>query len=122
MLRVPVATFGDAMDALEQLGTVVHSSSSGTDVTTQVIDVQQRLRTLRISLRDLNSFQRHAATIDQLLRFENAITQRRGAVPVAQGAARPPGEPDQHVHDRPRRLGPAGTRRARPSTAVTPGS
>lgn len=78
VLRVPVATFGNAMDTLEQLGTVVHSSSSGTDVTTQVIDVQQRLRTLRISLRDLNSFQQHAATIDQLLRFENAITQRRG--------------------------------------------
>ncbi len=78
VLRVPVATFGGAMDALEHLGTVVHSSSSGTDVTTQVIDVQQRLRTLRISLRDLNSFQQHATTIDQLLRFENAITLRRG--------------------------------------------
>jgi hypothetical protein len=78
VLRVPVASFTGAMDALEQLGTVVHSSSSGQDVTTQVIDVQQRLRTLRISLRDLNSFQRQATTIDQLLRFESAITQRRG--------------------------------------------
>ncbi len=56
----------------------MHSSSTGKDVTTQVIDVQQRLRTLRISLRDLNSFQRQASTINQLLRFENAITQRRG--------------------------------------------
>ena len=57
---------------------MVHSSSSGKDVTTEVIDVQQRLRTLRISLHDLNSFQRQAANIDQLLRFESAITQRRG--------------------------------------------
>ena len=78
VLRVPVTSFATAMDDLEQLGTVVHSSSTGKDVTTQVIDVQQRLRTLRISLRDLNSFQRQATTIDQLLRFENAITQRRG--------------------------------------------
>lgn len=78
VLRVPVASFGVAMDDLEGLGTVVHSSTTGKDVTTQVIDVQQRLRTLRISLRDLNAFQRRAATIDQLLRFENAITQRRG--------------------------------------------
>jgi hypothetical protein len=78
VLRVPVASFGSAMDELEQLGTVVHSSSSAEDVTTQVIDVQQRLRTLRISLRDLNSFQRRATDIDQLLRFESAITQRRG--------------------------------------------
>jgi hypothetical protein len=78
VLRVPVATFTHAVDDLEQLGTVVHSSSTGKDVTTQVIDVQQRLKTLRISLHDLNSFQRQASTIDQLLRFENAITQRRG--------------------------------------------
>jgi hypothetical protein len=66
------------MDDLENLGTVVHSSSSGKDITTEVIDVQQRLRTLRISLHDLNSFQRQASNIDQLLRFESAITQRRG--------------------------------------------
>ena len=78
VLRVPVASFASAMDDLEQLGTVVHSSSNAKDVTTEVIDVQQRLRTLRISLHDLNAFQRQAATIDQLLRFENAITQRRG--------------------------------------------
>ena len=78
VLRVPVSSFSTAMDDLEKFGTVVHSSSTGKDVTTQVIDVQQRLRTLRISLRDLNSFQRQASTINQLLRFENAITQRRG--------------------------------------------
>jgi uncharacterized protein DUF4349 len=78
VLRVPVASFGQAMDDLEHLGKVVHSSSNAKDVTTEVIDVQQRLKTLRISLRDLNSFQRQARTIDQLLRFENAITQRRG--------------------------------------------
>ena len=78
VLRVPVDSFGTAMSDLERLGTVVHSSSTGQDVTTEVIDVEQRLRTLRISLHDLNAFQRRAATIDQLLRFENAITQRRG--------------------------------------------
>jgi uncharacterized protein DUF4349 len=78
VLRVPVASFASAMDDLEQLGTVVHSSSNVKDVTTEVIDVQQRLRTLRISLHDLNAFQRRAASIDQLLRFESAITQRRG--------------------------------------------
>ena len=78
VLRVPVDSFTTAMGDLGSLGTVVHSSSSGKDVTTEVIDVQQRLRTLRISLLDLNSFQRQAANIDQLLRFESAITQRRG--------------------------------------------
>jgi hypothetical protein len=78
VLRVPVASFRKAMTAVEGLGTVVHSSSTGKDVTTEVIDVQQRLKTLRISLHDLNSFQRQASDIGQLLRFENAITHRRG--------------------------------------------
>lgn len=78
VLRVPVGSFATAMDDLEHLATVTHSSSTGKDVTTEVIDVRQRLKTLRISLHDLNSFQRRAATIVELLRFENAITQRRG--------------------------------------------
>lgn len=78
VLRVPVDSFTRAVDDLEQLGTVVSSNSTGKDVTTEVIDVRQRLKTLRISLRDLNSFQAQATNIDQLLRFENAITQRRG--------------------------------------------
>jgi hypothetical protein len=77
-LRVPVATFSRAMTSLEGLGTVVSSTSNAQDVTTEVIDEQQRLRTLRISLHDLNAFQKQAANIDQLLRFESAITQRRG--------------------------------------------
>ncbi|WP_151083333.1 DUF4349 domain-containing protein [Nocardioides cynanchi] len=78
VLRVPVARFRAAMRDVEGLGTVGHSSSTGRDVTTEVIDVQQRLKTLRISLHDLNAFQRQATGIDQLLRFENAITARRG--------------------------------------------
>jgi hypothetical protein len=78
VLRVPVASFGKAMHRVEDLGTVVHSSSTGKDVSTEVIDIQQRLKTLRISLHDLNSFQSQASDIGQLLRFENAITQRRG--------------------------------------------
>jgi hypothetical protein len=78
VLRVPVASFATAIDDVERLGTVVHSTSAGKDVTTRVIDIRQRLKTLRISLHELNSFQRRAANIDQLLRFENAITQRRG--------------------------------------------
>ncbi len=78
VLRVPVSSFTTAVDDLEHLGKVVHSTSTAKDVTTEVIDIQQRLKTLRISLNELNSFQRQAANIDQLLRFENAITQRRG--------------------------------------------
>ncbi len=78
VLRVPVTRFTGAMHRVEALGKVVHSSSTGKDVTTEVIDVQQRLKTLRISLHDLNAFQRQATDIGQLLRFENAITARRG--------------------------------------------
>ena len=50
VLRVPVTRFTGAMHRVEALGKVVHSSSTGKDVTTEVIDVQQRLKTLRISL------------------------------------------------------------------------
>ncbi len=76
VLRVPVGRFGAAMDALERIGTLKTSDSQTKDVTTQVIDVRERVRTLRTSLGRLHKFQRQTANIDDLIRFEQEITDR----------------------------------------------
>ena len=103
------------MDDLEHLGTVVHSSSSGKDVTTQVIDVQQRLRTLqdqpaRPQLVPAPGGQHRPAAP---LRERHHPASRR--VPVAQGAARPPGR------TRPACPRSTSTSRSRPLTPRPPG-
>lgn len=76
VLRVPVTRFTDAMDALEAIGTTQHSDTKSDDVTTEVIDVDERVETLQNSLDRLQSYQAEAKDIEDLLRFEQQITQR----------------------------------------------
>jgi hypothetical protein len=76
VVRVPVERFKAAMTALQGLGTAEHSDSSAKDVTTEVIDVNERVETLENSLDRLQRFQRSAAGIDDLIRYEQQITER----------------------------------------------
>jgi hypothetical protein len=77
VLRVPVARFEAAKDALERLGTLKSSTESAEDVTTQVIDVRERVQTLQNSLDRLQRFQRSAQDVRDLIRFEEDITRRQ---------------------------------------------
>ena len=76
VLRVPVAEFTVAVDALENLGKMKTSESRSKDVTTQVIDVNERVQTIQTSLDRLQKFQRQSNNIDDLIRFEDQVTQR----------------------------------------------
>lgn len=76
VVRVPVATFEDAMARIRELGRVRHSDSQSKDVTQQVIDVDERVETLQNSLDRLQEYQSRAEDIDDLIRFEDQITQR----------------------------------------------
>ncbi len=76
VLRVPVADFEAAMSALQEIGRTQSAESSARDVTTQVIDVEERVRTLRNSIHRLQRFQQQSANIDDLIRFEQEITDR----------------------------------------------
>jgi hypothetical protein len=77
VLRVPVAKFEAAKDALERLGTLKSSTESAEDVTTEVIDVRERVQTLQNSLDRLQRFQRSAQDVRDLIRFEEDITRRQ---------------------------------------------
>lgn len=77
VLRVPVAKFEAAKDALERLGTLKSSTESAKDVTTEVIDVNERVQTLQNSLDRLQRFQRSAQDVKDLIRFEEDITRRQ---------------------------------------------
>jgi hypothetical protein len=76
VIRVPVAEFSAAMDALENLGKMETSSSKSRDVTTEVIDVNERVETIQNSLDRLQKFQSQSDNIDDLIRFEDQITER----------------------------------------------
>jgi hypothetical protein len=76
VLRVPVDRFGYALGTLEKIGRMRTSDSRSKDVTSQVIDVDERVQTLRTSIDRLQKFQRDTANIDDLIRFEREITDR----------------------------------------------
>ena len=76
VLRVPVADFTAAMDALKKLGKLEASRSNAEDVTTQVIDVDERVQTIQNSLDRLQRLQQRSASLEDLIDFEDQITQR----------------------------------------------
>ena len=77
VLRVPVERFQAAKSALMKMGRLQTSDETSKDVTTQVIDVEERVQTLQNSLDDLQRFQRSAKDVKDLLDFEEKITQRQ---------------------------------------------
>ena len=77
VLRVPVEKFTAAKSALMKMGKLQTSDETSKDVTTQVIDVEERVQTLQNSLDDLQRFQRSAKDVKDLLDFEEKITQRQ---------------------------------------------
>ena len=77
VLRVPVAQFDAVQEDLQRLGTLRSSTETGKDVTTEVIDVAERVQTLRNSLDRLQRFQRTSNDVDDLIRYETEITRRQ---------------------------------------------
>jgi hypothetical protein len=85
VLRIPVAKFEAAKRALEKLGRLRFSNESAKDVTTEVIDVDERVQTLRNSLDRLQRFQRSATDVADLLRYENQIAERQSELQSIEG-------------------------------------
>ncbi len=77
VLRVPVETFPAVKKALEGLGKLQSSDETSKDVTTEVIDVDERVETLQNSLDNLQRYQQRAKDVTELLRYEDQITARQ---------------------------------------------
>jgi hypothetical protein len=76
VLRVPSADFETVMHAFKDFSTVLDTTSKGEDVSTQVIDVNSRIRTQEVSLRRLQKFLGQAKSVQDVIRLESAIAQR----------------------------------------------
>jgi hypothetical protein len=77
VLRVPVDRFAATKKALMGMGKLETSDESAKDVTSEVIDVDERVQTLQNSLDDLQRYQRGARDVKDLLDFEEKITERQ---------------------------------------------
>ena len=76
VLRVPAAGLDDLISQVVALGHEVSRAEQGSDVTTEVADVNARVTELQISVSRLQDFLRHSGSITDLLALESQLTQR----------------------------------------------
>jgi hypothetical protein len=77
VLRVPAAGLDQLMDKVIALGHETSRTEQGSDVTTEVADVNARITELQISVGRLQDFLRHSGSITDLLALESQLTQRQ---------------------------------------------
>lgn len=76
-IRVPAKDFGTAMDAISGLGKLVDRSRTSEDVTTQVIDVNARVRSQKLSLARVQALLAKAKDLNQIIAIESQLSQRQ---------------------------------------------
>ena len=77
-LRIPAETLDATIEKLGDLGTVVEISTTAENVTSQVKDVDARVKSLQASVDRLTTLLATASDVDQLVSIESSLTQRQG--------------------------------------------
>jgi hypothetical protein len=77
VLRVPVDDFDEVMDELAKLDTLASTSTSSEDVTTQLIDVEARIKVQEASVQRVRQLLARAASIRDIMAIENELANRQ---------------------------------------------
>lgn len=77
VLRIPSAGFADAMTALEDAADLISSDTNREDVTTEVIDVNVRLRVQRRSIARISLLLDRAQSIRDIVNIEGQLSRRQ---------------------------------------------
>ncbi len=85
-LRVPVGSFAQVMDSLENMAIrVVSRQEQSQDVTGEYVDQSARLEQLEAARQRLLEIMKEAKTTDDLLRVESQLTQRETEIEALKG-------------------------------------
>jgi hypothetical protein len=76
-LRVPASSFDKALDRLGALGTVRNREQSVEDVTTQVIDIDARVKAQTESVASIQRLLARARTIAEIMSIESQLSSRQ---------------------------------------------
>lgn len=76
-LRVPVKTFESALGALRKLGEVVQDQSNSDDVTTEVADIEARIKVMRAEEDSYVTMLRAARRVGELLEIKERLSSVR---------------------------------------------
>lgn len=76
-LRIPTEKLDTTIDKLKDLGELEDLTTDATDVTSQVQDIDARVKSLQISVDRLSAFLASAKDIDDLLALEQTLSSRQ---------------------------------------------
>ena len=76
VLRVPSSRYDRVMSGFAEVATVLAPSTKSEDVTTEVIDVDSRVRTAEVSLDRLRGFLQRSVDVNALIRLESEMAER----------------------------------------------
>lgn len=79
-LRVPQENLDPALEAFRELGTVTHQSITAEDVSTQLVDLQARVRNLRKSEEALREIMDRSGSIAEVLEVAQELSTVREAI------------------------------------------
>jgi hypothetical protein len=79
-LRIPSTQFGQALEQIRKYGTVTDVQQSAQDVTTQVIDVNARVKTQQASVDSIRQLLARATTIGQVMSIEDVLASRQATL------------------------------------------
>jgi hypothetical protein len=80
VLRIPADRFGDAMEKLEDVATLITSSSNSKDVTTAVIDKQVRIQVQKRSIARIAVLLDRATSIRDIVNIEAELSRRQATL------------------------------------------
>ena len=77
VLRVPVDDFDEVMESLARLATLASTTTSSEDVTTQLIDVEARIKVQQASVQRVRQLLARAQSIRDIMAIEAEVAQRQ---------------------------------------------
>jgi hypothetical protein len=78
--RIPVARWEETLAAMRGLGTVVSEKTDAAEVTSQIVDLDARIRNLKASEQALVGYAEKAPKVSDLLEIQSRLTDTRGEI------------------------------------------
>jgi len=76
-LSVPADNLDTALDQLSKIGTVLQRNTSSQDVTSQYVDTESRLKTMRASVERVRALMAQAKDLGQVVALESEMSRRQ---------------------------------------------
>ncbi|MHB1455848.1 MAG: DUF4349 domain-containing protein [Armatimonadota bacterium] len=84
-IRLPVTGYEQALEAIRKLGKVLSNSETGDDVTEEYVDLQSRIKNLRIEEATFQALMKNVKKMQDIITIESQLSRIRGEIEQVTG-------------------------------------